>query len=214
MDPTSQEPIIQEPTVPGTAAQETEKEPEAPPRKRPGVQDHLLKARSVLVFGPIEPKLTRSVVTELLVLNQMSKTKPIRVYVNSPGGLADDGFAIYDVMRFVSAPVATICSGLAASAATIVLVGAKRGHRFMFENSRAMLHPSQGARGTASDIAITAREIIRLRQRANELFARETGQKLEKIEKDMHRDFWLDAAECVEYGLVDRIVQSEKDLPT
>ena len=184
-------------------------------RLRPAVQEHLLKSRSVLVFGPIEPKLTRSVVTELLVLNQISKTKAIRVYVNSPGGLADDGFAIFDVMRFVSAPVATICTGLAASAATIVLVGAPKGRRFIFPNSRAMLHqPSQGARGTASDIAITAREIIRLREKANALFALETGQKIEKIAHDMHRDFWLSAEECVKYGLVDHVVRSEKDLPS
>jgi ATP-dependent Clp protease protease subunit len=194
---------------------EQEQEKDAPPRKRPAVQEHLLKARSVLIFGPIEPKLTRAVVTELLVLNQISKTKPIRVYVNSPGGLADDGFAIYDVMRFVSAPVVTLCTGLAASAATIVLVGAPKGNRYIFPHSRAMLHqPSQGARGTASDIAITAREIIRLRQKANELFAKETGQKLDKIEKDMHRDFWLSAEECVKYGLVDHIAHSDKDLPT
>jgi ATP-dependent Clp protease, protease subunit len=176
---------------------------------------HLLKARSVLLFGPIEPRLTQAAVTQLLVLNQMSKTKSIRVYVNSPGGLADDGFALYDVMRFVTAPVYTICTGLAASAATIVLVGAAKGRRLALPHARVMLHqPSQGARGTASDIAITAKEILRLRQKANELFATETGVALDKIEKDMHRDFWMNAHEAVEYGLLDKVVQSEADIPS
>ncbi|MHC5011062.1 MAG: ClpP family protease [Planctomycetota bacterium] len=192
---------------------EEDKEQKAAKRS-PAMDRYLLKARSVLIFGPIEPAMTRSVVTQLLLMNQMSKTKPIRVYVNSPGGLADDGFAIYDVMRFVSAPVYSVCSGLAASAATIVMVGAQKGRRFIFPHSRVMLHqPSQGARGTASDIAITAREIIRLRAKANELFVKETGQPIEKIEKDMHRDFWLSAEEAVEYGLVDKILASEADLP-
>jgi ATP-dependent Clp protease protease subunit len=173
-----------------------------------------MRARSILLFGPIEPRLTKAAVTQLLVLNQVDAEKPIRVYVNSPGGLADDGFALYDVMRFVSAPVYTICSGLAASAATIAMVGAAKGRRLIMPHSRVMLHqPSQGARGTASDIAITAQEIIRLREKANRLFARETGRDLDKIEKDMHRDFWMSAEEAVEYGLVDKIVTAESDLP-
>lgn len=180
----------------------------------PSLSRQLLRARSILLFGVIEPKTTKQVVAQLFALNQMSSTEPIRMYVNSPGGHADDGFAIYDVMRYVSAPVYTIVTGLAASAATIVMIGAEKGHRFSLPNSRVMLHqPSQGARGTASDIAITAREIIRLRKKANVLFAAETGHPVEKIEKDMHRDFWMSAEECVEYGLVDRILASESDLP-
>jgi ATP-dependent Clp protease protease subunit len=183
-------------------------------RPSPSLGRQLLKARSVLLFGTIEPKTTKMAVTQLLALNQMDPKKPIRVYVNSPGGHADDGFAIYDVMRYVSAPVFTICTGLAASAATMVMIGAAKGNRYALPNARVMLHqPSQGARGTASDIAITAREIIRLREKANEIFARETGHPIDKIEKDMHRDFWMTAEEAVEYGLVDKIVESEKDLP-
>ena len=180
----------------------------------PVLAKELLRARSILLFGVIEPKTTKQVVAQLLALNKMSSTEPIRVYVNSPGGHADDGFAIYDVMRYVTAPVATIVSGLAASAATIVMIGADKGMRLALPNARIMLHqPSQGARGTASDIAITAKEILRLRKKANELFANETGHPVEKIEKDMQRDFWMTAPEALEYGLLDKIVPTEADLP-
>ena len=181
----------------------------------PVLTKELLRARAILLFGVIEPKTTKQVVTQLLALNRISSTEPIRVYVNSPGGHADDGFAIYDVMRYVTAPVHTIVTGLAASAATIVMIGADKGGRLALPNSRIMLHqPSQGARGTASDIAITAKEILRLRKKANELFAEETGHPVEKIEKDMHRDFWMTADEAVAYGLVDKIVKAEADLPS
>ena len=180
----------------------------------PVLAKELLRSRSILLFGTIEPKTTKQVVSQLLALNRMSNTEPIRVYVNSPGGHADDGFAIYDVMRYVTAPVHTIVTGLAASAATIVMIGAAEGGRLALPSSRIMLHqPSQGARGTASDIAITAREILRLRKKANALFAEETGHPVDKIEKDMHRDFWMTADEAVEYGLVDKIVTAEADLP-
>ena len=180
----------------------------------PILTKELLRARAVLLFGVIEPKTTKQVVTQLLALNRISSTEPIRVFVNSPGGHADDGFAIYDVMRYVTAPVHTIVTGLAASAATIVMIGADKGGRLALPNARIMLHqPSQGARGTASDIAITAKEILRLRKKANELFAEETGHPVDKIQKDMHRDFWMTAEEAVEYGLVDKIVAAESDLP-
>ncbi len=174
---------------------------------------YLLKGRSIMLFGPIEPELTRSVITQMLVLDQMSHVKPIRIYINSPGGVADDGFAIYDVIKFVQAPVYTIVTGLAASAATIVMVGAEPENRLILKHSRVMLHqPSVGVRGTASDIAISAKEIIRLRVKANELFHRETSQPLDQLEQDMHRDFWMSADEAVEYGLCDRILLSDADI--
>ncbi|MGE0190617.1 MAG: ClpP family protease [Planctomycetota bacterium] len=174
-----------------------------------------LRSRSVLLFGPIESALTRDVVRQILVLDQLSQTKPITVYVNSPGGLADDGFAIYDVLRFVRAPVTTVVTGLAASAATIVMVGAPKDRRFVLPHSRIMLHqPSTGIRGTASDIAISAKEILRLRHKANELFVRETGKPIDVIERDMHRDFWMSAQEAVDYGLLTKVVSSANDLPS
>ena len=184
--------------------------------KKPGrslYERFALRSRSVMVFGPIEPKLTQNVVRQVLLLDHVSAEKPIKVYINSPGGVADDGFAIYDVLRFVKAPVQTIVTGLAASAATIVLCGATKERRFVLPHSRIMLHqPSTGIRGTASDIAISAKEIIRLRKKANELFVRETGQPLDKIEEDMHRDFWMSAEEAVEYGLIGKVVSNASEM--
>lgn len=172
-----------------------------------------LRSRSVLIFGAIEPKSTRDVVKQILMLDTISQEKPIKVYINSPGGVADDGFAIYDVLRFVKSPVTTVVTGLAASAATIIMVGAPKERRFVLPNSRIMLHqPSVGIRGTASDIEISAKEILRLRKKANDLFANETGHPLEKIEEDMHRDFWMSAQEAVDYGLLHKVIASAEDL--
>jgi len=186
----------------------------AAPKRRSSPERYLLKARTILLFGTIEPKLTRDVIRQLVLLDQVSKTKPIRLLINSPGGLADDGFCIFDMVRFISAPVLTLCTGLAASAATIVMVASPKERRFILPHSRVMLHqPSVGVRGTASDIAIGAKEILRVRKKANELFAVETGQPLERIERDMHRDFWMAAEEAVAYGLCGKIARSEKDLP-
>lgn len=175
---------------------------------------HLLRSRSILLFGPIESKLTSEIFTRLLVLDQMSKTKPIRIFINSPGGVADDGFAIYDLMKFVKAPITTVVTGLAASAATIVMVGTPKERRCILKHSRVMLHqPSVGVQGTASDIAISAKEILRLRKKANRLFVDETGQPLERLEDDMHRDYWMSAQETLDYGLTGKIVLSIDDLP-
>ncbi len=177
------------------------------------LERQFLRSRSVLLFGPIEPKLTKEIFTRVLTLNQISKVKPIKVLINSPGGVADDGFAIYDLLKFVKAPVTTIVTGLAASAATIVMVGAPKESRLILPNSRVMLHqPSTGVQGTASDIAISAKEVLRLRKKANELFVEETGQPLEKLVDDMHRDYWMSAQECVDYGLVGRVVSEADDI--
>lgn len=186
---------------------------DAPQKAKPSPERYLLKARTILLFGAIEPKLTREVIRSLVLLDTLSKTKPIRLLINSPGGLADDGFAIFDMARFLSAPVVTVVTGLAASAATIVMLAAPRERRLILPHARIMLHqPSVGVRGTASDIAIGAREILRVRRKANELFAAETGQPLDKIERDMHRDFWMTAEEAVTYGLVGRIVTRDAEV--
>ncbi len=186
---------------------------DAPQKAKPSPERYLLKARTILLFGAIEPKLTREVIRSLVLLDTLSKTKPIRLLINSPGGLADDGFAIFDMARFLSAPVVTVVTGLAASAATIVMLAAPRDRRLILPHARIMLHqPSVGVRGTASDIAIGAREILRVRRKANELFAAETGQPLDKIERDMHRDFWMTAEEAVTYGLVGRIVTRDAEV--
>lgn len=179
-----------------------------------GVEERLLRSRTVALFEPITPKSSRRVVTSLLVLEAEDPEAPVTVLINSPGGSVDDGFAIYDTMRFIACPVRALCVGLTASAANIVLLGAPKGSRFALPNVRILLHqPSTGGSGTASDIAITAREILKTRARLNELLQQETGQALERIEEDTNRDFWLSAEEGREYGLVDAIVNSRKDLP-
>jgi len=177
------------------------------------VDRHLLRSRSVLLFGAIEPKLTKEIFQRVLVLDSVDEPKPIKIFINSPGGVADDGFAIYDLLKSIRSPVTTIVTGLAASAATIIMVATPKERRLILPNSRVMLHqPSSGVQGTASDIAISAKEILRLRKKANELFVAETGQSMARLEDDMHRDYWMNAEESVEYGLTGGILQSLSDL--
>ena len=186
---------------------------EKPTKGGKGLEERLLKSRTVALFEPITPRSSRRVVTSLLVLEAEDPTAPITLLVNSPGGSVDDGFAMYDTMRFVKCPVRVVCVGLAASAANIVLLGAAKGRRFALRNTRILLHqPSTGASGAASDLAITAREILKTRARLGQLLAEETGQKLEKIEEDTNRDFWLSAEEAKAYGLIDRVIDTRKDL--
>ena len=174
----------------------------------------LLDHRTVLLCGPVTDDLAREILAQLLVLDAADAAKPIRVYVNSPGGSVDAGYAIYDMMRFVRAPLYTICAGLAASAATVILLGAAKDRRYTLPNTRFLLHqPSTGMQGTASDVAIGAKEILKLREKVNRLLAAETGQKLERIAEDTHRDYWMSAEEAREYGLVTHIVASVADLP-
>lgn len=173
----------------------------------------LLESRSILLSGPIDSDLAAKVVAQLLILDADDSERPIKVFINSPGGAVDSGFAIYDMMRFVSAPVHTICTGLAASAATVILLGADKGHRYSLPNTRFMLHqPSSGMQGQASDIEISAREIIRLRRRINELLAEGTGQTVERIFEDLARDYWMPAEDAIEYGLIDKVVSSASEL--
>ena len=187
---------------------------EAPTKKKSSdPMKWLKKSRSILIYGPIESKLTREVTGQLLLLDSMDNEKPIKVYVNSPGGAADDGFALYDLMRFVKAPVYTIVTGMAASAATILLLGAAKGRRLITQHARVMLHqPSTMVRGSAADISVSAKELLRLRKKANDLYARETGRPVEQIEKELSRDYWMSAEEAVAYKIIDRIVTSIDDV--
>lgn len=173
----------------------------------------LLETRTVLVCGPVSDDLARDVMAQLLVLDAQSSSKPIRVFINSPGGAVDAGYAIYDVMRFVKAPVQSICAGLAASAATVILLGAPKQSRFSLPNTRYLIHqPSTGVQGQASDVVIGAQEILKLRQKVNELLARETGRPVEKIAEDTRRDYWMSAEEAREYGLITTIVTGTAEL--
>jgi len=174
----------------------------------------LLEHRTILLCGPVTDDLAREVMAQLLVLDADSPEKAIRVYINSPGGAVDAGFAIYDTMRFVRAPVHTVCAGLAASAATVILLGAAKANRYSLPNTRFLLHqPSTGMQGTASDVAIGAKEILKLREKVNELLAAETGQALDRIAQDTRRDYWMGADEAKEYGLISTIVERVTDLP-
>jgi ATP-dependent Clp protease, protease subunit len=174
----------------------------------------LLETRTVLVCGPVTDDMAREVMAQLLVLDTQNSAKPIRVFINSPGGGVDAGYAIFDVMRFVKAPVQSICAGLAASAATVILLGAPKQHRYSLPNTRFLIHqPSTGIQGQASDVVIGAKEILNLRQKVNELLAGETGQPITRIAEDTRRDYWMSAEEAREYGLITTIVHSSGDLP-
>lgn len=192
--------------------EEEESQPEETTKESIVVLDILRKQRTIIVSEPVTPKLTQRFSTQILWLDSLG-ADPIKVFINTPGGSADDGFAIHDLIRFVRAPVFTISFGLNASAGTLILLGAPKERRLGLPNSRLMIHqPSGGSRGRASDIEITAEEILKLRQKANELIAAETGKKLEDVERDTDRDCWLSAEEAKQYGLISRIIGNAKDI--
>jgi ATP-dependent Clp protease protease subunit len=174
--------------------------------------DLLRKQRTIILSEAVTPKLTERITTQLLWLNAQNQD-PIKLLINTPGGSADDGFAIFDVIRFIGAPVTNICVGLNASAGTILLLAVPRERRLALPNARIMIHqPSGGARGQASDIEITAEEILKLRDRANQLFAKECNRSLEQVERDMHRDTWMSPEQARDYGLISRIITSLKEI--
>jgi ATP-dependent Clp protease protease subunit len=172
----------------------------------------LLKSRSVLLSGEINKRLAERVIKQLILL-EADGDDPIRVFIDSPGGDADAGYAIFDMLRFVTPPVVTIGMGLVASAAAIVLLAAPGERRIGLPNSHYLIHqPLSGIRGVATEIEIHARELEKLRSKINQMIAEETGQSLEKVERDTDRDYWLSADEAQEYGLVSRIIASRSEL--
>ncbi len=171
------------------------------------LSDKVLKTRTILVSEPISDELARKVYQQILVLEAESTEKPITVLINSPGGEADSGFGIYDMLRFTAAPVRTLVAGLCASAAVMVFLAGAKGYRMATPNSRFLLHqPSSQSFGQAADLKIASEEIVKLRGRYNRIVAEVTGKPLDQINHDADRDFWLNALEAVEYGLVDRVV--------
>lgn len=172
----------------------------------------LLKSRSVLLSGEINKRLAERVIKQLILLEEAGDD-PIRVFIDSPGGDADAGYAIFDMLRFVNPPVVTIGMGLVASAAAIVLLAAPRERRIGLPNSHFLIHqPLSGIRGVATEIEIHARELEKLRAKINQMIAEETGQTLAKVERDTDRDYWLSAEEAQEYGLVSRIIANRSEL--
>lgn len=173
----------------------------------------LMKSRTIVIADEITKQLAQRVLAQLLILEQESPKEDIKIFINSPGGDADAGFAIYDMMRFIKPKVKAICAGVAASAAVIILIGAKKENRFSLENSRILIHqPSTGVHGTASDIQIEASEILKCREKINKLIAVETGQKVEKVENDTKRNYWMSAEEGIKYGLISKIVKALGDI--
>ncbi len=175
--------------------------------------ERLIRKRDVLISRPIDEVAAERVIASLILMEEEDSEKPITVYINSPGGAADSGFAIYDVMRFVQPPVRTVCSGLCASAAILVFLAADEGQRYTLPNSRFLLHqPFTSAWGQAADLQITAKEVLKLKNRFNTIVAEATGKRVEQISEDANRDFWLSAPEALDYQLVDKIIASRTEI--
>jgi ATP-dependent Clp protease, protease subunit len=171
------------------------------------IYSRLLKDRIVFVVGPIDDYMANVVVAQLLFLESENPDKEISLYINSPGGIVTAGLSIYDTMQFVKPDVSTMCIGQAASMGSLLLAGGAKGKRYCLPHSRIMIHqPSGGFQGQATDIDIHAREILKIRERLNEIMAKHTGQPVERIERDMERDNFMDAKAAVEYGLVDNML--------
>ena len=166
----------------------------------------LLKERIIFITGPIEDYMANLVVAQLLFLESEDSKKDIFLYINSPGGSVTAGLSIIDTMHHIKPPVATVCVGMAASMGSLILSQGAKGKRFVLPNAEIMIHqPSGGAYGQASDIDITARHILKMRDRLNKMLAKASGQKLSKVELDVDRDFFMDAEEAKAYGIVDEI---------
>jgi len=167
----------------------------------------LLMDRIIFLGVPINDDVSNVIIAQLLFLQADSPEKDIYLYINSPGGIVSSGMAIYDTMQHISAPINTICMGMAASMGSFLLAAGRKGKRSALPHSRIMMHqPSGGTQGTAADIEIQAREILYLRTKLNELYARHTGQTVEQIEKDMDRDRFMSAEEAKQYGLIDQVL--------
>jgi ATP-dependent Clp protease protease subunit len=177
------------------------------------IYSRLLKDRIVLLGTPIDDHVANSICAQLLFLESENPDKQINMYINSPGGSVTAGMAIYDTMQYISAPVATLCIGQAASMGAVLLAAGQKGMRYTLPHSRIMIHqPMGGFQGQATDIAIQAKEIIRLRGELNGILAHHTGQTLEKVEQDTERDYFMSGDEACAYGLIDQVLASRKEL--
>ena len=177
------------------------------------IYSRLLKDRLVFIVGPVEDHMANLVVAQLLFLESENADKDIHIYINSPGGSVTSGLSIYDTMQFVNCDVSTICVGQAASMGALLLAGGTKGKRFALPHSRIMVHqPSAGFQGQATDISIHANEVLELKRRLNEIMALHTGQPIEKIEQDLERDNFMSATAALEYGLVDTVLASRKEM--
>jgi ATP-dependent Clp protease protease subunit len=175
------------------------------------IYSRLLKDRIIFLTTPIDDQVAGLIVAQMLFLETQDPEKEIYFYINSPGGYVTAGLAIYDTMQYIKPPVVTVCLGMAASMAAVLLAGGHKGKRLILPHARVMIHqPWGGVQGQATDIEIEAKEIGRLKKMLNNILANHTGQPLEKVEKDTERNFYMSAEEAVEYGIVDKIVEPRK----
>ncbi len=173
----------------------------------------LLKERIIFIGTPIDDNVANSVVAQLLYLQSEDATKDINMYINSPGGVIYAGLAIYDTMQWLRPEVSTVCMGMAMSMGAVLLAAGQKGKRYALPNSTVLIHqPLGGAEGQATDIEITAREVLRLRRSLTEILAKHTGQSIERITLDSDRNYYLTAPQAVEYGLVDEVLGDEEDV--
>jgi ATP-dependent Clp protease protease subunit len=171
------------------------------------IYSRLLRERIVFLVGPVNDQTANLVCAQLLFLESENPDKEIFLYINSPGGSVSAGLSIFDTMQFIKPDVSTLCMGVAASMGSFLLAAGAKGKRFALPNSRIMIHqPSGGAQGQASDIEIQAREIIKIREQLNRIYAERTGQSYERIAADMERDMWMSPAEAKVYGLIDQVI--------
>jgi len=178
------------------------------------IYSRLLKDRIIFIGTPIDDNIANLIIAQMLYLQSEDPAKDINLYVNSPGGSVTAGLAIYDTMQFVKCDVTTYCVGQAASMGAVLLAAGTKGKRYALPNARILIHqPWGGVQGQASDISIQAKEILRLKDRLNEIFALHTGKPIDVIAKDTDRDFFMSAAEARDYGLVDDVVKSRRDIP-
>ncbi|MEK7114462.1 MAG: ATP-dependent Clp endopeptidase proteolytic subunit ClpP [Patescibacteria group bacterium] len=175
------------------------------------IYSRLLKERIIFIGGPINDAVANSIIAQMLLLEHEDPKKDITLYLNTPGGVVSAGLAIYDTMQHIKSDVSTICVGITASMGAVLLAAGKKGKRFILPNSEVMLHQVMGeAGGQAVEIEITARQILKIKDKLNQILAKHTNQSLKKIEKDTDRDFYLSAKEAKEYGLVDEIIKNKK----
>ncbi|MBU4284821.1 ATP-dependent Clp endopeptidase proteolytic subunit ClpP [Patescibacteria group bacterium] len=175
------------------------------------IYSRLLKDRIIFLGGPIDDIVANSVIAQLLFLENQDPKKDILIYINSPGGGVTSTMAIYDTMQFVKSDISTVCIGMAASGAAVILAAGAKGKRMALPNSEVMIHQVMGeAGGQASDIEISAKHILKIKQKLNKILAKHTGQKTDKVEKDSDRDYYMSAEEAKDYGLIDEIIDKRK----
>jgi ATP-dependent Clp protease protease subunit len=177
------------------------------------IYSRLLQERIVFLTGPVTDTSANLVIAQMLFLASKDPKKDIQLYINTPGGSVTAGLAIYDTMQYVKCPVATICFGLAASMGAVLLAAGEKGKRFALPNSEVLLHQvAGGVQGQATDIEITAKQIIKIKNKLNDILAKHTAKPLDQIEKDTDRDFYLSAKEAKEYGLIDQVIEHKVNL--